>query len=113
MDRALPIIVFPFPTRLRETKELEFPQLPTLTDGPLLPVSAIPGRLVGMFVIPLLAVPPRLPDPDISASITRHEALEEPELPMLNVMAEPSPRSPKTPQQPLATRSALEAIMAE
>lgn len=113
MARALPILVFLFSTKLRETNALEFPHLPTLTDGPLLPVSAIPGRLVGMLSIPAFAVPARLPDPDMTASITKQEALVEPELPMLNVSAVPSPRLPKTPQQLLATRSALEAIIAE
>lgn len=96
------ILPFPFPTSVREISPSSFPHLPTPTDGPLPPVCAIPGRLDGTLAILLFAVPARLPDPEMQASVTTHDALPEPELPMLHVTAAPSPWFPSSLQQVLS-----------
>lgn len=103
--------VLPFPTSARETSELIEFRLPTLTDGLLPPVCAIPGRPVGILPILLLAVPLKLPDPDINATVRTQEHLDELRVPMLKLTAAPTPVFPTRPQQ--AEERAPELIPSE
>lgn len=98
---APPLAILPlaFPISAREISELIVFRLPTLTDGPLPPVCAIPGRPDGMLPILLLAVPPRLPDPEMNATVRTQEQLEELLVPILKLTAAPSPVFPTRLQQ--------------